>query len=617
MPSDRWRSDRLYRDLLRAMGGFTDVLDPAEQSYSLRALRHDSRESEALYSRLCHDPRHLRTVPALSVVGERDRITQFHEERYREWNLLCADTELAVIPDAGHYFLKHQADQLADVIVPWSQRRLEAEPAVVAADDVEAVGPQAPAAAPATNLRGFALVTFGQLVSLIGSRALAFALGIWVYLQTGSVTQFSVILVSALLPGLLVLPFAGAAADRWNRRLLMIAGEAANAAGTGLILVTFATGSLELWHIYVAAGLGSIATSFQQPAYLAAVAQLVPKQYLARTNGVLQAVLAVSQAIGPLLGGALIVLIGLGGVMLVDLATVLVAMFTLMVVRIPDLLFRKREETIWKEIRGGVRYIAQRRSLVAMVVFFLGYNLVLGFALALVAPMVLSFASAGTLSVTATVGAVGGIAGGLAMALWGGFERRATGMVGFAALTGVGMIVAGLRPSPIFAITGLAAIMASIALINGHWQTMIQVKVGMELQGRVLATNRMIANLTEPLGYVGAGWLADAYFEPAMADGGRLSDTLGGLLGSGPGRGMALVIVVLGGVQVAWAVLGLRWRTLRYMEDALPDAVPGAIVTWDRDALQQEADMLLAGAHATVAPTRPRPVPQPAGTTHE
>jgi hypothetical protein len=117
--------------------------------------------------------------------------------------------------------------------------------------------------------------------------------------------------------------------------------------------------------------------------------------------------------------------------------------------------------------------------------------------------------------------------------------------------------------------------MASIALINGHWQTMIQLKVGMELQGRVLATNRMTANLTEPIGYVCAGWLADRVFEPALG---------------GHGRGMAAMVVVLGGVLVALAVAGLRWRTLRYMEDVLPDAIPGAVVTWDRDALQRDAD---------------------------
>jgi len=175
------------------------------------------------------------------------------------------------------------------------------------------------------------------------------------------------------------------------------------------------------------------------------------------------------------------------------------------------------------------------------------------------------------------------------MAMWGGFARRATCMVVAVGLTGVGMVVAGLGPEPLFPIVGLAAVMASIALINGHWQTMIQLKVGLELQGRILAANRMIANLTEPLGYVGAGLLADAVAEPFLAG--------SGLFDGGPGRGMALIVVVLGVVQLGLAAVGMRWRTLRYMEDALPDAIPGAVVTWDRDRLQRDADRLLEVSH--------------------
>jgi hypothetical protein len=436
---------------------------------------------------------------------------------------------------------------------------------------------------------------------MIGSRALVFGLGVWVYLQTGSATQFSVILVCGLLPALLVLPFAGAAADRWNRRLVMIAGDVVAVLGTGLCLVMVATGSLQVWHLYLATALSAIAASFQQPAYLAAVAQLVPKQYLGRTNGITQALVAVSQAMGPLLGGALIVAIGLAGMLVVDIATAVVSLLTLLLVRFPNTLFRRREESIWQEIAGGVRYIARRPGFVAMVVFFLGFNLVLGLALALVPPMALSFASPGELSVASTLGAVGGIVGGLAMALWGGFARRATGMVGFTLLTGAGLIAAGALPSvPLLAI-GLAAVAASLALLNGHWQTMIQTKVGMELQGRILAGNRMIANLTEPLGYFCAGLLADAVFEPAMRTGGWLSGSVGVVVGVGPGRGMALMIVVLGAVQVVLAVVGLRWRTLHHMEDALPDAVPGAVVTWDRDELQREADRLLTARQQPTA----------------
>lgn len=589
LPSDRWRSDRLYRDTLRGIGGLNEDLEPDEQAFLLRAMRHDARQAEEVYTRHIHHSEPDRSLPALAVVGERDRLTEFHDERYREWDLLCAETELAVIPDAGHFFLKHQAAELASIVTGWIGRRRGA---------VATASPERPAAVASgpgsATMWGFALVTIGQLLSTIGTRALIFALGIWVYLETGSATQFSVILICGLLPALLVLPFAGAAADRWDRRLVMIVGDLIAASGSLLCLGLYAGGSLEVWHLYIAAALSSIAGSFQQPAYVAATAQLVPKRYLGRTNGVTQSMVAMSQALGPLAGGALIVLIGLGGVLLVDLVTAAVSVLTLLVVRFPDTLFRKREESIWKEIGGGMRYIARRRTFVAMIAFFLGFNLMFGFAVALVPPMVLSFASATDLSVASMLGAVGGIVGGLAMALWGGFERRATGMIGFILLTGAGMVLVGLRPSVPLLVVGLAAIAASLALLNGHWQTMIQVKVGMELQGRVLATNRMIANLTEPLGYFCAGVLADAFFEPAMQPGGWLSETVGGVLGTGPGRGMAFMIVALGLAQVAFAVIGLRWRTLHHMEDELPDAVPGAVVTWDRDALQDEADELLA-----------------------
>ncbi|MFC4588788.1 non-ribosomal peptide synthetase/MFS transporter [Sphaerisporangium corydalis] len=655
LPSDRWRSDRLYRDTLRGIGGLTEELDPAEQAFVLRALRHDSRQAEQFYSDHCHAPGRERTLHALSVVGERDRLTEFHEERYREWDMLCAETEIEVIPDAGHFFLKHQAGELATILTRWYDRRrpstdtgdppartggtlaetgdppAESQGTSAEADatsgeagvtSTEAGGASTetgayggsggvygrparsrvtPAPAPATGLWGFLLVTLGQLVSMLGTRALAFGLGVWVYLKTGSATQFSVILVCGLLPALLVLPFAGAAADRWNRRLVMIVGDLVAVLGSGLCLVLYAAGSLEVWHLYIATGLTSIAAAFQQPAYLAATAQLVPKRYLGRTNGITQALVALSQAGGPLLGGALILLIDLSGLLVVDLVTVVVSLLTLLAVRFPNTLFRRREESIWKEISNGVRYIARRPSFVAMIVYFLAFNLILGFAIALTPPMVLAFASPAALSVASTIGAVGGIIGGVAMALWGGFARRATGMVGFTLLTGAGMVVVGLIPSALFLAVGLAAIAASLALLNGHWQTMIQTKVGMELQGRILASNRMIANLTEPLGYLLAGQLADAVFEPAMRDGGWLSGSAGGVLGTGPGRGMALMIVILGVAQILLATYGLRWRTLRYMEDVLPDAIPGAVVTWDRDALQQEADRLLDAKPLTPA----------------
>lgn len=587
-PSDRWRSDRLYQEMLRAIGGVTDAVDPDEQAFIVRALRNDSRGADAYYGRACHDPAHERRLRALCVVGERDRLTEFSSERHHEWDMLCASTDLAVIPQAGHYFVKHQAGELADIISGWGTEERPQVPPPVAPGSSAADGRRT-----SPSLWSYLWVTLGELLAMTGTRLSSFGLGVWVFLDTGSATLFSVILVCAVLPGLLVMPFAGAAVDRWDRRLVLIAGNLIGATGPALCLLMYTGGALQLWHIYLAAGIGSVANAFQQSAYIAATTQLVPKQYLPRVSGVTWALVAMSQTVGPLIGAALVLAIGVGGVLILDLVALGLGVVILLAIRFPNTLFRKREESVWSEVAGGFTYIARRPGFVAMNGYFLVYNLLLGAVLALAAPIVLSFASAGALGLTVTMQGVGGVAGGLVMALWGGFARRATGMIGFCILTGAGMIAVGMHPSPLFPIVGMAMVGASIALLNGHWQTLIQNKVGMELQGRMITTNRMVANLTEPLGYFCAGWLADQLFEPAMREGRWLGDTVGGIIGTGPGRGMGLLLVVLGVAQVCVALIGLRWRTLHHMEDVLPDAIPGAIVTWDRNKLQEEADRQL------------------------
>jgi amino acid adenylation domain-containing protein len=590
VPADRFTSDRVYRDTLRAIGGLTEELSRAEQGLILRALRHDARQAEEYYSRRCRAGGPPSRVPALAVVGEHDRLTEFHDERFHEWDLLCAGTELAVVPGAGHYFLRHQAGYLADTLVRWCRQR--------AAD---------PGTCPSgtrknerkSGLRSFALVAGGQFLSMIGSRVTAFGLGVWSYLDTHNATQFAFITICAFLPGLLALPFAGAAVDRWDRRKVLLGSDVIGGLGTVLLLGLWTTGALQLWHLYVAASLFSVAASVQQPAFVAATAQLVPKRYLSRTNGVTNALIAVTQLTGPLLGGALIVGGGLGGILGTDLVSFAVSIVVLLSVRFPDRLFRRREESAWREITGGLRYIARRRSFVAMVVYFLGYNLLLGFATILIPTMVLAGNSPQTLGWATACAGLGGVVGGLVMALWGGFARRATGMIGFCAVTGAGMMVAGWHPGPVFPCVGLALIAGSLSLLNGHWQTLIQIKVGAELQGRVIAVNRTVATLSEPVGYFFGGWLADRYLEPAMRPGGALSHVAGGVLGTGPGRGMALLVVSLGAVQVLLTAAGLRWRTLHRMEDVLPDAIPGPVVTFDRDRLQAEADSRLTLVHDT------------------
>jgi DHA3 family macrolide efflux protein-like MFS transporter len=228
----------------------------------------------------------------------------------------------------------------------------------------------------------FLIVWFGQLVSLTGSGLTSFALGVWVYKSTGSVTQFSLILLSAMLPCILISPVAGALVDRWNRRWCMIVSDSGAGITTAVLALLLATGSLEIWHIYLAVSLSSVFKAFQLPAYTASTSMLIPKKYLPRASCVVRSGEACAQLISPLLGGVLLGIVQLQGVILIDLATFLFALTTLLLVRFPNTKTAAVSEdgkaSIWQDMVYGWTYIAVRPGLLVLLILFALDNFVMG-----------------------------------------------------------------------------------------------------------------------------------------------------------------------------------------------------------------------------------------------
>lgn len=598
-PADRWTSTRAYREFLRSLGGVQDGAPESEQELLIAALRHDLREAEEYYTQAWEDgARATLAAPILCVVGEKDRATELYDERFQEWEHFSPQVQLAVLPRAGHYFLKHQADALAatlrHVLAGWrgdatvpelpvgvSTRTAPAMSQHVRSEPRTAATRPAPSRPPSTrpSLRAFSLLAAGQFVSMVGTSLSAFALGVYVFQQTGQVSAFALTLLTATAPAILAAPLAGAVADRFNRRLVMMAADTAAFAAMAVLALLFFTDRLDLWHVYSVTAAGSLANAFQRPAYFAAIAQLVPKRYLGHVNGVAQLGLGAGELIAPLIGGALVTLIGLGGILAIDAVTFAVGITALLAIRIPDLAFRHREEPLGREIVAGWRYILRRPGLVAMVVFFVVFNFLFSLPQALITPLVLSTAGPATLGLVAASAGVGILAGNVVMSIWGGTERRATGMVGATVLTGAASMVAGIGRSPWLLAVGMFGLFCSLMIINAHWLALIQTKVGLELQGRVLATNQMLATASLPLGFLVAGPLV------SLASGGGVDSTT------------AIQFVLLGtGLALAvWGFAGLRYRPLRYLEDKLPDAVPDAEVG-SRDEEQATADRLLAAA---------------------
>ncbi|MEU5096501.1 amino acid adenylation domain-containing protein [Streptomyces sp. NPDC020996] len=631
-PMERWTSRRQALDFLRAMGFFTDVLDEREKDFLMRVFLRDTQEGEDYYSAVYQDAGFtaLKT-PIDCVVGDRDRATELYQERVSEWHHFSDEVRLHVIEGAGHYFQKHQAAELVEIVAPprttgepRPDPAADGEPPVPGADGPAPAG-EAPATPPRTrdaasapapartsrlltppegvtvppprtapSLRSFGLIAAGQAASLIGTALTSFALGLWVYQRTASVSLFALVSMMALVPAVVLAPVAGAVADRFSRRTVMALADTAAACGTLGLGVLLWTGRLELWHVYTAVTVGAVANAFQQPAYAAAITQLVPKRYYGKANGIAQLGTAGATILGPLFGGALAAAIGLRGVVLIDLATFAIGVTATLTVHFPAALYNKREESFGREVLGGWRYIVKRRGLIAIITVTAVLNFLFGMVEVLTTPLVLSFGSAATLGLVLAASGAGLLTGGLIMSVWGGFVRRTTGIIGAMGLIGVSMLVIGLRPHPAFPALGLFGMGLATALLNTHWLSLVQAKVGLELQGRVVATTLMCSWAMVPAGFLAAGPLAERVFEPLLAPSGELAGSIGRLIGTGEGRGVALLAITAGVCALLLSLTAYRYERIRLLEDQLPDAIPDPVISGSKDDLQAAADRRLA-----------------------
>ncbi len=424
----------------------------------------------------------------------------------------------------------------------------------------------------------FYLMWFGQLVSGIGSGLTTFAMGVWVYQQTGSAAKFTTIALLSGLPGLLLMPVAGALVDRWDKRWTMLVSDAVCSLATLSMLIVTVSGRLTIAHIYTCVVVYSMAGTFGYLAYFPAITLTVPKRMLGRVSGMTHASQATAQIAAPLIGGLMIMFMGLQTIFWVDLLTFIFAIATLLIINIPKV--QKSEEenaaspSIFREAMYAWTYIKERPSLLAVLLFFTVNNFFLTLALVLFSPMILSFDTAQTLGTLNSVSGVGLLVGGLVMSAWGGPKDRIRGVLGFSLIVSISLVLIGIRPQVLIIAPALFALYFAIPLVNSCSQALWQTKTAPEVQGRLFSLRRMISGSVAPLSFLIAGRLSDNVFEPLLAPGGLLSGSVGHVLGVGPGRGIGLIFVLAGTIALMLQIIAFQYPTLRRAETILPDAIP-------------------------------------------
>jgi MFS family permease len=427
----------------------------------------------------------------------------------------------------------------------------------------------------------FLVIWVGQFISIVGSGLTGFGLSVWVFTQTGKATPMAITALAFNLPRILLSPISGSVADRFNRKRIMVIADTAAVLITAGLAVLIYNDMLQIWHIYLSAALSSAFSSFQEPAYRASITMLVPKKDLARAAGIQQIGSAMQSILVPVLAGSLYGLIGFRGIILIDIATFFFAIGALIWARIPQPKLvtdtgNGEKGSMLGDAKFGWKYLQARPGLVTLLLYFAVVNFFLSLSGVLAAPLVLSFGTPTDMGLVQMAGGAGMLIGGLLIGIWRGPKTKRIWLVIFTIFfSGFGFFIAGLKPLTWTVALGQFVFLFFIPIAAALSQAVWQGKIPPDIQGRVFAMRAMLSWSVIPLANLIAGPLADRVFEPLMAEGGILANSvLGEFIGVGPGRGIAVILLISALFLWISSVVIFTYPRVRNLEEEIPDAIP-------------------------------------------
>jgi MFS family permease len=345
-------------------------------------------------------------------------------------------------------------------------------------------------------------------------------------------TSVGIVMALQFGPMLLLLPLTGFAADRLDRRKLLLVTQAvmgALALGLGLLTVS---GLVQLWQVYLFAFLLGCVTAFDSPARQTFVAELVGEEDLSNAVALNSTSFNAGRMIGPAVAGVLIASVGTGWVFLINAASFAAVLGSLKLLRVHELHHKLKAHRARGGFVDGFRYVWKRPDLKALLLMlFLIGTFGLNFPIFISTMSVTAFhADAGRYGLLTSTMAIGSVTGALLAA------RRARPRLSLllvsAALFGFGCTLAACVPTyGLFGLT-LAVIGVCTQTFTTSTNSLVQLSTEPAMRGRVIAILLAIALGGTPLGAPIVGWVAD-HFGPRWA------------LGVGAASGFAAALVGL------------------------------------------------------------------------
>lgn len=361
--------------------------------------------------------------------------------------------------------------------------------------------------------RTFAVIWSGQLISILSSSVVGYAIIFWLSLSTGSAEVLALAAIAGNLPQSLLGMLFGVYVDRWDRKRTMILADAFITLCTLLLALLFHLGAARMWHVYLLLACRSAGTAFHLPAMQASVPLLAPEQQLTRIAGVNQMISALSNLVGPALGALVIGIATIGDILLLDVAGALVACATLACIRIPRPEQTPRPEGLRREFRQGlaaVRAVPGLTSLLTLSILVLFFLMPVGVLFPLMTLRHFG-GEAFEMSLIEIVWGGGSLVGGLLMSLRRWPVNRAALICAMNIVVGLSFTLSGVLAPEAFCWFALLTAAEGVAggIFNASLISVVQTRIAPELLGRVLSIYFSLGVLPAMLGVLGTGMLAD------------------------------------------------------------------------------------------------------------
>jgi MFS family permease len=406
------------------------------------------------------------------------------------------------------------------------------------------------------------------MVSAIGSGLTAFSLGVYAFQTTGTASSYALVILFAFLPSFLLNPVGGVLADRFDRRLLIIIGDLGAASGLIYIVAMMTIGAIELWQIYLGVAISSVFVAIHTPSYKASVSDLVPPEQYAKASGLVQLAGAAQFLIAPLIAGILLGYMDIKYVLVIDIFTFLVAIVAVSVVRRKTTVFAEKtdRQPFLAELKEGFMATVAHKGILSLIGITAMILFYIGLLQTLFGPMVLSFADAKTLGIALSSCAIGMLVSSFFIGVFGQRKSQVTMLALFLSLMGIFFALMGISTNIVFIVIPGFLFFFTLPFVNTSIEVLIRNNIDNAVQGRVWSFVSVITYLGSVLAYLCAGFLADHIFNPLLQTNGMLADSVGQLVGAGPGRGIGFMFFFSGLCVALLAILVFQSRRIRALE---------------------------------------------------